>query len=71
MVYGGVRDADGARVVAKLGGSRRNLKHEHYILRKAAGPGVVEALGLFDGSEGRVLVQRRFEIGRASCRERV
>ena len=63
LVYGGVRDADGARVVAKLGGSRRNLKHEHYILRKAAGPGVVEALGLFNGSEGRVLVQRRFGSG--------
>jgi predicted ATPase/HPt (histidine-containing phosphotransfer) domain-containing protein len=60
LVYSGVRDSDGARVVGKLGGGQRNLKHEHHLLDKLRGPGVVETLGLFDGANGRVLVQRRF-----------
>jgi predicted ATPase/HPt (histidine-containing phosphotransfer) domain-containing protein len=64
LVYGGTRDADGAPMVAKLvAGGRRDLTHEYLVLEKLAGPGVVEALGVFDSSSGPVLVQRRFGAG--------
>ena len=64
LVYAGVRDPDGTPVVAKLvGHGRRNLTHEYLVLEKVAGPGVVEALGLFEGNVGPVLVQRRFGAG--------
>ena len=64
LVYAGVRDSDGAAVVAKIvGRGQRNLTHEYSVLEKVAGPGVVEALGLFESGVGPVLVQRRFGSG--------
>ena len=64
LVYAGVREPDGTPVVAKLvGHGRRNLTHEYLVLEKVAGPGVVEAFGLFEGNVGPVLVQRRFGAG--------
>ncbi|MEO7736140.1 MAG: AAA family ATPase, partial [Kofleriaceae bacterium] len=63
-VYGGIRETDGTPVVAKLiAGGRRKLSHEYLVLQKVTGPGVVEVLGLFEGGDGPVLVQRRFGAG--------
>ena len=64
LVYGGVRDSDGAPVVAKLvRDARRNLTREYRVLQRVAGSRIVAALGLFDGSDGPVLVEHRYGSG--------
>src|SRR5262245_29413857 len=60
LVYAGVRDSDGLAVVGKvLGSGQRDVTREYLLLQKVAGPGIVETLGLLDGGERPVLVQRR------------
>src|SRR5262249_49609794 len=61
LIYAGARDADGVSAVAKVfSGGHRSSAHEHRMLQKVAGPGVAEALGLFEHDGQLVLVQRRF-----------
>ena len=64
LVYAGTRDSDRAAVVGKLvRDGHSSLKHEYRLLEKVAGPGVVEALGVFEGAGGPVLVEYRFGSG--------
>ncbi|TMQ16226.1 MAG: GAF domain-containing protein [Deltaproteobacteria bacterium] len=61
LVYAGVREPDGAPVVAKMvRDAHRSLTHEYRVLQKVVGSRVVVALGLFEGSDGPVLVERRY-----------
>jgi predicted ATPase/HPt (histidine-containing phosphotransfer) domain-containing protein len=72
VVYAGLREADRAPVVGKLvTGGMRDLREEFSFIERVAGPGIVEALGLFDSSDGPVLVMRRFgseNLGQALAR---
>ena len=63
-VWGG-HDAGGAPVVGRwVGAGKTNLLlHEHLVLEKVAGPGVVASLGVFEADAGQVLIQRRFGAG--------
>jgi GAF domain-containing protein len=64
LVYAGVRDSDGMPVVAKLvRDARRNLTREYRVLQRVTGSRIVAALGLFDGSDGPVLVEHRYGSG--------
>jgi len=64
LVYAGKRLADALPVVAKLvTASLRDLHRECALLQRVAGEGVAEAIGIFESSDGPVLVQRRFGDG--------
>jgi len=64
VVYAGRRTSDQVSIVAKLiTGGLRDLQRECSLLQRVAGPGLVEAFGIFESSEGPVLVQKRFGDG--------
>ena len=57
-------DAGGAPVIARwVGPGHRDLTHEHLVLAKVAGPGVVASLGVFEAGGGQLLIQPRFGAG--------
>lgn len=61
IVYAGLRESDGAAVVAKvIVGAARDLRIELAMAQRVAGEGVVEALGVYDSTDGPALVERRF-----------